>query len=109
MVLLFVVCGWREETVAGVCQRMYLVHSTYVLFCTRATIYGKILKSTVLQNTNVIGDLKKNTICPLGRYDKIGVFLCVETKHDSCMCVVLTDLPMFLCFYVFDNAPMVPG
>ncbi len=35
MVLLFVVCGWREETMAGVCQCMYLVHSTYVFFCTR--------------------------------------------------------------------------
>ncbi len=32
MVLLFVVCGWREEAVAGVFQRTYLVHSTYVLF-----------------------------------------------------------------------------
>ncbi len=26
----FVVCGWREEAVAGVCLRTYLVHSTYV-------------------------------------------------------------------------------
>jgi hypothetical protein len=26
MVLLFVVCGWREEAVAGVCLRTYLVH-----------------------------------------------------------------------------------
>ena len=33
--LVFVVCGWREETVAGVCQRTYLVHSTYGIFCTR--------------------------------------------------------------------------
>ncbi len=49
----------------------------------------------LLQNTNVIGDSKQNTICPLGCYDKIGVFLCVETKNDSCMCVVLTDLPYF--------------
>ena len=30
MVLLFVVCGWREEAMAGVCLRTYLVHSTYV-------------------------------------------------------------------------------
>jgi len=31
MVLLFVVCGWREEeAVAGVFLRTYLVHSTYV-------------------------------------------------------------------------------
>jgi hypothetical protein len=29
---LFVVCGWREEAVAGVFLRTYLVHSTYVLF-----------------------------------------------------------------------------
>ena len=28
MVLLFVVCGWREEAVAGVCRRTYSVHST---------------------------------------------------------------------------------
>jgi hypothetical protein len=27
-----VVCGWREEAVAGVFLRMYLVHSTYVFF-----------------------------------------------------------------------------
>jgi hypothetical protein len=26
----FVVCGWREEAVAGVCLCTYLVHSTYV-------------------------------------------------------------------------------
>ena len=30
MVLLFVVCGWREEAMAGVFLRTYLVHSTYV-------------------------------------------------------------------------------
>jgi hypothetical protein len=47
MVLLFVVCGLREEAVAGVCLRTYLVHYTYVILCTRATIYGKILKPTV--------------------------------------------------------------
>ena len=47
----------------------------------------------LLQNTNVIGDSKQNTICPLGHYNKICIFLCVETKKDSCMCVVLTDLP----------------
>jgi hypothetical protein len=45
MVLLFVVCGWREETVAGVCQRTYLVHYTYVFFCTRG--YGKIVNPAV--------------------------------------------------------------
>jgi hypothetical protein len=28
--MVFVVCGWREEAVAGVCLRTYLVHSTYV-------------------------------------------------------------------------------
>ncbi len=50
----------------------------------------------LLQNTNVIGDSKQNMICPLGHYDKIGVFSCVETKNDSCMCVVLTDLPIWL-------------
>ena len=42
MVLLFVVCGWREEAVAGVFLRIYSVHSTYVFFCTRATKVGKI-------------------------------------------------------------------
>ncbi len=47
MVLLFVVCGWREEAVAGVCLRTYLVHSTYVFLCARARIYGKIVKPTV--------------------------------------------------------------
>jgi hypothetical protein len=54
MVLLFVVCGWREEALAGVCLRTYLVHSTYVFLylgycipvlgeahCTRSTICTK--------------------------------------------------------------------
>ncbi len=37
--LVFVVCGWREEAVVGVFPlQMYLVHTTYVLFCTRATV-----------------------------------------------------------------------
>ncbi len=52
---------------------------------------------TLLQNTNVIGDSKQNTICPLGRYEKIGVFSCCKIKIHSCMCVVLTDLPFFIC------------
>ncbi len=48
MVLLFVVCGWREETVAGVCQRTYLVHSTYVFFVPEATKDGKIVNPAVV-------------------------------------------------------------
>jgi hypothetical protein len=52
MVLLFVVCGWREEAVAGVCLRTYLVHSTYVFLCTRARMYGKIVKPTYNLETN---------------------------------------------------------
>jgi hypothetical protein len=36
--LVFVVCGWREEAMEGVFLRMYLVHTTYVFFCTRATV-----------------------------------------------------------------------
>ena len=47
MVLLFVVCGWREEAVAGVFLRTYLVHSTYVFLCTRATKVGKIVNPAV--------------------------------------------------------------
>ena len=47
MVLLFVVCGWREEAVAGVFLRTYLVHSTYVFLCTRATKVGKIVSPAV--------------------------------------------------------------
>jgi hypothetical protein len=47
MVLLFVVCGWREEAVAGVCLRKYLVHSTYVFLVTRATKVGKIVNPAV--------------------------------------------------------------
>ena len=47
MVLLFVVCGWREKAVAGVCRRTYSVHSTYVLFCTSATISLFRAKPTV--------------------------------------------------------------
>ena len=48
MVLLFVVCGWREEAVAGVFLRTYSVHSTYVFLCTRATISLFRAKPTVL-------------------------------------------------------------
>ena len=47
MVLLFVVCGWREEAVAGVLLRTSLVHSTYVFLCTRATKVGKIVNPAV--------------------------------------------------------------
>ena len=48
MVLLFVVCGWREEAVAGVFLRTSLVHSTtYVFLCTRATKVGKIVNPAV--------------------------------------------------------------
>ena len=47
MVLLFVVCGWREEAVAGVFLRTYLVHSTYVFLVTRATKVGKIVNPAV--------------------------------------------------------------
>jgi hypothetical protein len=49
MVLLFVVCGWREEAVAGVFLRKYSVHSTYVFFCTRATKVGKIVNPAVVE------------------------------------------------------------
>jgi hypothetical protein len=54
MVLLFVVCGWREEAVAGVFLRTYLVHSTYVLFCTRAKISVFIVKPTVLLTAEIL-------------------------------------------------------
>ncbi len=47
MVLLFVVCGWQEEAVAGVCLHTYLVHSTYVFLVTRATKVGKIVNPAV--------------------------------------------------------------
>jgi hypothetical protein len=50
MVLLFVVCGWREEAVAGVFLRTYLVHSTYVFFCTRATISFFIMTPTTVHS-----------------------------------------------------------
>ncbi len=39
-------CGWREEAVTGVFLRTYLVHSTYVFLCTRATKVGKIVNKT---------------------------------------------------------------
>jgi hypothetical protein len=42
-----VVCGWREEAVAGVFLRTYLVHSTYVFLCTKATKVGKIVNPAV--------------------------------------------------------------
>ena len=51
MVLLFVVCGWREEAVAGVFLRTYLVHSTYVFFGTRATKDGKIVNPAVPEDS----------------------------------------------------------
>ena len=47
MVLLFVVCGWREEAVAGVFLRTYLVHSTYVLFLYQGYDIRCIVKPTV--------------------------------------------------------------
>jgi len=47
MVLLFVVCGWREEAVAGVCLCTYLVHSTYIFLVTRAMKDGKIVNPAV--------------------------------------------------------------
>jgi len=61
MVLLFVVCGWREEAVAGVCLHTYLVHSTYVFVVTRATKDGKIVNPAVLGwlNYGVDGQLNK--------------------------------------------------
>ena len=45
MVLLFVVCGWREEAVAGACLRTYLVHSTYNFLVTGTTKDGKFEKT----------------------------------------------------------------
>jgi hypothetical protein len=53
MVLLFVVCGWRDEAVAGVFLRTYSVHSTYVFFCTRATKVGKIVNPAVTVTTGL--------------------------------------------------------
>jgi len=47
MVLLFVVCGWWEEAVVGVCLCAYLVHSTYVYLVTRATKDRKIVNPAV--------------------------------------------------------------
>ncbi len=46
--LVFVVCGWREEAMAGVFLRMYLVHSTYIFICTRATVSLFWVKATVV-------------------------------------------------------------
>jgi hypothetical protein len=39
---------------AGVCQCTYLVHSTYVFFCTRAMISLFRVKPTVLGNQGII-------------------------------------------------------
>ena len=50
MVLLFVVCGWREEAVAGVYRRTYSVHSTYNYVCTSATI--SLFRPTVLSRVS---------------------------------------------------------
>ncbi len=47
------------------------------------------------KNTNVIGDVVKNTICLLVQQDKIDVFLCCDKKYDFWICVVMTDLPYF--------------
>ncbi len=63
----------------------------------------------LLQNTNVIGDSKQNTICLLGRYNKIGVFSCIETKNESCMCVVLTDLPKIYYLSSYLQNPTIVG
>jgi hypothetical protein len=53
MVLLFVVCGWREEAVAGVFLRTSLVHSTYVFLCTRATKVGKIVNQACTVSSTI--------------------------------------------------------
>jgi hypothetical protein len=70
MVLLFVVCGWREEAVAGVCLRPHLVHSTYVFLVTRATKVGKIVNPAV-QFWNMFLFSKSNDILyQFQRYDE---------------------------------------
>jgi hypothetical protein len=64
MVLLFVVCVWREEAVAGVCRRTYSVHSTYVFFCTSATISLFRAKPTVdFGITNLAGAYYRGVRC----------------------------------------------
>jgi hypothetical protein len=64
MFLLFVVCGWREEAVAGVCRRTYSVHSTCFFFCTRATISLFRAKPTVL---TTFGEAVNTTDAEQGR------------------------------------------
>jgi hypothetical protein len=92
MVLLFVVCGWREEAVAGVCRRAYSVHSTYVFFVTRATIWGKIVKPAVLSRQY---SMKFTTSCCkswqlwLGFHSPLP-FLCCTLKIDVDLCVRTT-------------------
>jgi hypothetical protein len=64
MVLLFVVCGWRKEAVAGVCRRTYSVHSACFFFCTRATISLFRAKPTVL---TTFGEAVNTTDAEQGR------------------------------------------
>jgi hypothetical protein len=84
--LWFVVGG--EEAVAGVCRRTYSVHSTYVFFVTRATIWGKIVKPAVWMAENTYNiyipvfseakSLSPKTISPshlaLGRWLQVYLF-----------------------------------
>jgi hypothetical protein len=63
MVLLFVVCGWREEAVSGVCRRTYSVHSKYVFFCTSATISLFRAKPTVIAHSGAHLDTFRTSRC----------------------------------------------
>ncbi len=94
MVLLFVVCGWREEAVARVCLRTYLVHSTYIFFCTRATIYGKIVKPTVNQNkiTRVVSHLFTGSLAGIGKLPALaGWYLVWYVRYFLC-CKIWREL-----------------
>jgi hypothetical protein len=100
MVLLFVVCDWREEAVAGVFLRTYLVNSTYVFLCTRATISIFIVKPTVLMRCNNVRTRELNcyrqtsTTMANGRQQEIYIFYLDEVCASFILVLVVQIVHM---------------
>ena len=100
MVLLFVVCDWREEAVAGVFLRTYLVHSRYIFLCTRATISIFIVKPTVLMRCNNVRTRELNcyrqtrTMMANGRQQEIFIFYLDEVCASFILVLVVQIVHM---------------
>jgi hypothetical protein len=104
---------------AGVCQRTYLVHSTYVFFCTRATIYGKIVKPTVHFGRSHQGvSLLTQNVLVCTFWTVSPRCLTLDTKCTGTFWAVLTGLWLrpvlaayrnfFSCFFFSSHVGIVP-